>query len=112
MAKSEKDPMEKVEKMNDGSMSGLTKTIIGTVGTVVAAGGTFLISFMNGKKEDKAASPTINIVNPAQPTAQPATTTKTVVIKEKAAPSEKKEDKESKPKPKKDGDDFKGETKW
>ena len=43
MAKTKKevtpeDAMAKNEKHNDGSMSGLKKTLIGTVGTLVTAG--------------------------------------------------------------------------
>ena len=108
----EKDPMAKVEKFNDGTMSGLKKTIIGTVGTVVAAGGTFLISFLNGpKKDDKAQQPqSININMPAQQ--QAAQSTKTVIYKEaKASPADKdikKAEQSEKPVPKKkEGDEFK-----
>ena len=112
----EKDPMAKVEKFNDGTMSGLKKTIIGTIGTVVAAGGTFLISFLNSpKKDDKAvpAQPAININIPAQ---QQAASGKTVIIKEKAPADKdiKKAENSEKPKAKKkDGDEFKEDApKW
>ena len=48
------DKMEKNEKHNDGTMSGLTKTIIGTVGTIVTAAGAWAVSFFgSGKKEEK-----------------------------------------------------------
>jgi len=110
MAKKEKTPeeqMEKNEKHNDGSVKGLSKTVIGTIGTIVTAGGAALISMFSGKKEEKAQQ-SININVPAQQQ-QPINTTKTVVIKEKS--SEKTEPK-SKPK-KKEGDEFKDEApKW
>ena len=92
MAKSkstEDQAMAKNEKHNDGTMSGLKKTIIGTIGTVAVAGGTFLTSYLNGpKKDDKSAptsQPTINVNIPAQ---QQAAGNKTVIIKE-SSPSQK-----------------------
>ena len=105
--KTEKTPeeqMEKNEKHNDGTAKGLSKTVIGTIGTIVTAGGAAVISMFSGKKEDKATQPQINISVPAQQ--QPVQSTKTVVVKEKA-----KEIKEE-PKPKKK-DEFKDEApKW
>lgn len=98
---SPEEKMEKNEKHNDGSMSGLKKTVIGTVGTLVTAGGAFLMTYLQKPKEsDKAVQPqSININIPAQQ--QPATGgTKTVIVKEKAvapAPAPKK----------KEGDEFK-----
>jgi hypothetical protein len=107
MAKKEQSPedkMEKNEKHNDGSMSGLKKTIIGTVGTLVTAGGAFLMTYLQKPKEsDKQVQPqSININIPQQ---QQAAGTKTVVIKEK--------EKASQPAPapkKKEGDEFKEKT--
>jgi hypothetical protein len=110
MAKKEQSPedkMEKNEKHNDGSMSGLKKTIIGTVGTLVTAGGAFLMTYLQKPKEsDKQVQPqSININIPQQ---QQAAGTKTVVIKEK--------EKASQPAPapkKKEGDEFKNQDpKW
>jgi hypothetical protein len=107
----EKDPMAKNEKHNDGTMSGLKKTIIGTVSTLVVGGGTFLMSYLQKPKEsDTKAQPTsqqsININLPAQ---QQAAGGKTVIIKEKAPADKdvKKAENSEKPKPKKDGDEFK-----
>jgi flagellar basal body-associated protein FliL len=109
MAKKEQSPedkMEKNEKHNDGSMSGLKKTIIGTVGTLVTAGGAFLMTYLQKPKEsDKQVQPqSININIPQQQAAG----TKTVVIKEK--------EKASQPAPapkKKEGDEFKNQDpKW
>ena len=109
MAKKEQSPedkMEKNEKHNDGSMSGLKKTIIGTVGTLITAGGAFLMTYLQKPKEsDKQVQPqSININIPQQQAAG----TKTVVIKEK--------EKASQPAPapkKKEGDEFKNQDpKW
>ena len=100
------------EEQNDGTMSGLAKTLIGTVGTIVTAGGAWLGSQMFGGGDQPAApaaaAPVINITqNQAQQ--QAARGGKTIIIKEKtvggtqpqAAPA---------PKPKKkEGDEFKEE---
>ena len=98
----EEAAMAKNEKHNDGSMSGLKKTLIGTVGTLVTAGGAFLMTYLQKPKEsDKQVQPqSININMPAQQ--QAAGGTKTVVIKEKAA-----EAKPAAPAKKKEGDEFK-----
>ena len=105
---SEEAAMAKNEKHNDGTMSGLKKTMIGTVGTLVTAGGAFLMTYLQKPKEgeNKQVQPqSININIPAQ---QQAAGGKTVIIKEKSgtpAPA---------PKPKKkEGDEFKEEApKW
>jgi flagellar basal body-associated protein FliL len=110
MAKAKKevtpeDAMAKNEKHNDGSMSGLKKTLIGTVGTLVTAGGAFLMTYMQKPKEgeNKQVQPqSININIPQQ---QQAAGSKTVIIKEKsgeaakpAAPVKKKEEFKEEPK--------------
>ena len=97
----EEAAMVKNEKHNDGTMSGLKKTIIGTVGTLVTAGGAFLMTYLQKPKEsDKQVQPqSININVPAQ---QQTGGTKTVVIKEKAADA-----KPAAPVKKKEGDEFK-----
>jgi hypothetical protein len=104
----EKDPMAKIEKMNDGTMSGLKKTILGTVGTLVTAGGAFLLTYMQKPKEgeNKQVQPqSININIPQQ---QQAASGKTVIIKEKSTDS-----KPAAPVKKKEGDEFKKEEpKW
>ena len=104
---SEEAAMAENEKHNDGTMSGLKKTMIGTVGTLVTAGGAFLMTYLQKPKEsDKQVQPqSININIPQQ---QQAAGGKTVIIKEKSgtpAPA---------PKPKKkEGDEFKEEApKW
>ena len=108
-AKKEQTPdeaMAKNEKHNDGTMSGLKKTIIGTVGTLVTAGGAFLMTYLQKPKEGDAKQATpqsININIPAQQQAAGGGT-KTVIVKEKEKAAE------TKPAPapkKKDGDEFK-----
>jgi len=103
----EEAAMAKNEKHNDGTMSGLKKTIIGTVSTLIVGGGTFLMSYLQKPKEsDKQVQPqSININIPAQQSAGG----KTVIIKEKSATPAT-----AAPKPKKkEGDEFKeAEPKW
>ncbi len=88
------------ETQNDGSWSGLVKTIVGTVGTIVTAGGAWLGSQMFGGGEEKAdaapaqtaaPAPVINITTNNQQNAN-AAGGKTVIIKEKeaAAPAKPK----------------------
>ena len=105
---SEEAAMAKNEKHNDGTMSGLKKTMIGTVGTLVTAGGAFLMTYLQKPKEsDKQVQPqSININIPQQ---QQSTGGKTVIIKEKSATPAT-----AAPKPKKkEGDEFKEEApKW
>jgi hypothetical protein len=91
--------------------SSLKKTILGTIATVVTAGGAWLASTLFGGGDDKPqpiqAAPVINIQNTQQ--AAPATSGgKTVIIKEKSAQPA------AQPKPKKkEGDEFKEEApKW
>jgi hypothetical protein len=100
--------MAKNEKHNDGTMSGLKKTMIGTVGTLVTAGGAFLMTYLQKPKEnDKQVQPqSININIPQQ---QQAAGSKTVIIKEKSATPAT-----AAPKPKKkEGDEFKeAPAKW
>jgi hypothetical protein len=104
----EESAMAKNEKHNDGTMTGLKKTIIGTVSTLVVGGGTFLMSYLQKPKESESNKnqPAININIPAQQ--QQATSNKTVIIKEKSI-----EAKPTAPVKKKDGDEFKKEDpKW
>ena len=105
---SEEAAMAKNEKHNDGTMSGLKKTMIGTIGTLVTAGGAFLMTYLQKPKEsDKQVQPqSININIPAQ---QQAAGGKTIIIKEKSATPAT-----AAPKPKKkEGDEFKeAAPKW
>jgi len=101
------------ESQNDGTMSGLVKTLIGTVGTIVTAGGAWLGSQMFGGGEQPAApaaaAPVINIQN-TQNQSQSAGG-KTVIIKEKAVGAAQAAPAPAPaPKPKKkEGDEFKEE---
>ena len=112
MAKAKKevtpeDAMAKNEKHNDGSMSGLKKTLIGTVGTLVTAGGAFLMTYMQKPKEgeNKQVQPqSININIPQQ---QQAAAGKTVIINKGGGTTPTGKPVEA-PKPKKkEGDEFK-----
>ena len=49
---------EEVQETNDGTWSGLRKTIIGTLGTVVAGGGTWLGVTLFGGGHDEPAEET------------------------------------------------------
>jgi hypothetical protein len=49
---------EEVQETNDGTWSGLRKTIIGTLGTVVAGGGTWLGVTLFGGGNDEPAEET------------------------------------------------------
>ena len=102
---------EEVENSNDGTMSGLKKTIIGVITTAVMGLGTWGITQITGGDKDETpvqqAAPVINITNSNQQS-QSAGGGKTVIIKEKETV------KETAPKPKKkEGDEFKEvEPKW
>jgi hypothetical protein len=91
------------DEHNDGTWSGLVKTIVGTVGTIVTAGGAYVGSQLFGGGEEKAAeaaqpaavtapAPVINITtNNSQQQSASAGGGKTVIIKEKeAAPAKPK----------------------
>ena len=82
----EEAAMAKNEKHNDGTMSGLKKTLIGTIGTLVTAGGAFLMTYMQKPKEGdvkQVAPQSININIPTQQ--QAVSNSKTVIIKEKSS---------------------------
>jgi flagellar basal body-associated protein FliL len=101
------------EEQEEGTMSGLKKTLIGTVGTIVTAAGVWATTLLGGG--DKAepapqqAAPVINITNSNQQAQQASGGGgKTVIIKEKETVKEP-----SKPVKKKEGDEFKEEApKW
>ena len=89
------------EEHNDGSWSGLAKTAIGTIGTIVTAGGAWLVSHLGGGEKEAevaqpaavtAPAPVINITNAnTQQQSTNAGGGKTVIIKEKeAAPAKPK----------------------
>lgn len=99
------------EQEQEGTWSGLKKTIIGVAGTVVTAGGVWLSTLLGGGDKEAAPAPApapvINITN-SQTQQQAAGGGKTVVIKEKETIKEKPA-----PVKKKEGDEFKEEApKW
>ena len=102
------------EESNDGTMSGLVKTLIGTVGTIVTAGGAWLGSQMFGGGDQPAAAPAAApVINITQTQAQQQAAGKTVIINKgggNGAPTQSA----PAPKPKKkEGDEFKEEApKW
>lgn len=96
---------EEVESTNDGTWSGLKKTIIGVATTAVMGLGTWGVTKITGGGDDAAPAaapaPVININNTNQQS-QSAGGGKTVIVKEKETV------KEVAPKPKKkEGDEFK-----
>jgi hypothetical protein len=102
---------EEVENSNDGTLSGLKKTIIGVITTAVMGLGTWGITQITGGDKDETpvqqAAPVINITNSNQQS-QSVGGGKTVIIKEKETVKEKPA-----PVKKKEGDEFKEEApKW
>jgi hypothetical protein len=104
---------EEVESSNDGTWSGLKKTIIGVATTAVMGLGTWGVTQITGGGDEPApvqqAAPVINITNSNQQAQQASGGGgKTVIIKEKETVKEP-----SKPVKKKEGDEFKEEApKW
>lgn len=104
------------EQENDGTWSGLKKTIIGVAGTVVTAGGVWLSTLLGGGSSEPAqpaAQPVINlnVANTNNQTQSNNGGGKTVIIKEKSVPTQQTQP-AAKPK-KKEGDEFKEEApKW
>jgi len=102
---------EELENSNDGTWSGLKKTIIGVATTAVMGLGTWGVTQITGGDKEEApvqqAAPVINITNSNQQ--QQSAGGGTTVIKERVVekPAEA-------PKPKKkEGDEFKEEApKW
>jgi hypothetical protein len=103
---------EEVENSNDGTWSGLKKTIIGVATTAVMGLGTWGVTQITGGDKDETpvqqAAPVINITNSNNQSQAAGGTTKIiererVVEKPAAAPKPKK----------KEGDEFKEEApKW
>lgn len=105
---------EEVESSNDGTWSGLKKTIIGVATTAVMGLGTWGVTQLTGGDKEEAApvqqaAPVINITNSNQQAQQASGGGgKTVIIKEKEAVKEP-----AKPVKKKEGDEFKEDApKW
>jgi len=103
--------MSEETQEQEGTMSGLKKTLIGAVGTIVTAGGVWAASLLGGGDKSEPApvqaAPVINITN-SQTQQQSAGGGKTVIIKEKETVKEP-----AKPVKKKEGDEFKeADPKW
>ena len=92
------------ETQNEGTWSGLKKTIVGVAGTVVTAGGVWLTTLLGGGDKEAtpapAVAPVINITNSNQQAQGGGGTTK-IIEREKVI-----EKPVVKPK-KKEGDEFK-----
>ena len=102
--------MSEEEVQNDGTWSGLKKTIVGILGTVATAGGVWLTTLLGGgdKEAAPAPAPVINITNSQTQQQSAGGGGKTVIIKEKETVKEP-----AKPVKKKEGDEFKEEApKW
>jgi len=103
---------EETQDHNDGTWTGLKKTIVGVITTAVTAGGVWISTLLGGGDKEAAPvaapAPVINITNSNQQAQQAGGGTKVierVVEKPAAQPA---------PKPKKkEGDEFKEEApKW
>ena len=99
---------EETEDHNDGTWTGLKKTIIGLLTTaVLGAGGVMTSKFLGG--EEEVATPTQQqtpiIINNNNQQQQQSGGKETVIIREKA--SESAPQKQVENKPKKEGDEFK-----
>ena len=104
------------EEQQEGTMSSLKKTVVGTLATVVTAGGAWLGSTLfGGGSDDKATpapAPVINITNSNQQAQQASGGT--TIIKERVVekPAAQPAAQPAKNK-KKEGDEFKEEApKW
>jgi hypothetical protein len=96
---------EEVENSNDGTWSGLKKTIVGVAGTVVTAGGVWLTTLLGGGDKTEAPAQSQPVINVNMTNnQQQAAGGKTVIVKEGGAakPAEP-----AKPVKKKEGDEFK-----
>ena len=100
---------EELEQSNDGTWSGLKKTIIGVVSTAVMGVGTWGVTQLTGGDDQPApvqqAAPVINIQNSNQQSQAAGGGTTKIIEREKvvekpaAAPAKKKEGDEFKEKP-------------
>ena len=105
---------EEVENSNDGTLSGLKKTIIGVITTAVMGLGTWGITQITGGDKEEAApvqqaAPVINITNSNQQQQSAGGGTTKIIEREKVVekPAEAPKAK------KKEGDEFKeAEPKW
>lgn len=97
---------EEVESSNDGTMSGLKKTIIGVITTAVMGLGTWGITQITGGGDEPApvqqAAPVINITNSNQQSQSAGGGTTKIIEREKVV-----EKPVAKPEKKKEADEFK-----
>lgn len=96
---------EEVEQSNDGTWSGLKKTIIGVATTAVMGLGTWGVTQITGGDEPapvQQAAPVINITNSNQQSQAAGGGTTKIIEREKVVEKEKPA-----PVKKKDGDEFK-----
>ena len=103
---------EEIENSNDGTLSGLKKTIIGVITTAVMGLGTWGVTQITGGDEAPApaAAPVINITNSNQQSQSAGGGTTKIIEREKVV---EKPAPAAKPAKKKEGDEFKeAEPKW
>ena len=97
---------EEVENSNDGTWSGLKKTIIGVATTAVMGLGTWGVTQITGGGDEPApvqqAAPVINITNSNQQSQAAGGGTTKIIEREKVVEKEKPA-----AKPKKEADEFK-----
>lgn len=104
---------EEIEQHNDGTMSGLKKTIIGVATTAIMGLGTWGVTQITGGGDEPApvqqAAPVINITNSNQQSQSATGGTTKIIERERVV-----EKPAVAPKPKKkEGDEFKEEApKW
>jgi len=102
---------EELEQNNDGTWSGLKKTIIGVATTAVMGLGTWGVTQITGGDEPapvQQAAPVINITNSNQQSQAAGGGTTKIIEREKVV-----EKPVAKPEKKKEGDEFKEEApKW
>ena len=107
---------EEQEQNNDGTLSGLKKTVIGVITTAVMGLGTWGVTQITGGDEPAAApaaAPVINITNSNQQQQQAAGGGTTKIIERERVVEKPSSDKTVKPVKKKDGDEFKEkEPQW
>ena len=97
---------EEVEQSNDGTWSGLKKTIIGVATTAVMGLGTWGVTQITGGDEPapvQQAAPVINITNSNQQSQAAGGGTTKIIEREKVVEKEKP----AAPVKKKEGDEFK-----
>ena len=98
---------EEQEESTGKSFKGILITVVSTISLGIAA---YVTKIITGEKDEtpvQQAAPVINITNSNQQAQQQAAGGKTVIIKEKAVGGNAQPAEQPKPKPKKEGDEFK-----